>query len=142
MKFDLNKDKRIRKALDINQELFQGLLVAFLVLLLMEQLWARSVTRFLNMNILLFIVIVSGALAVLTQKEKKKREDVNKKKWLIISAVSGLLGGIIIWYQLNQFAYGALISVIGALLIFLLSWLVVDEDASTIGKNAKKRIKN
>jgi len=135
-KIDLEKRKRIQTVLDINHELFQALLVAFLILLLMEQLWTGSVSRYLDMNIFLGIVIISGAVAVLTHNEEKRHEDVNKKKWLIISAAAGVIGGIIIWYKLSQFAFGTLIAVIGAILIFLLSWFIAEEDDSPVGKKA------
>lgn len=75
-KFSLNIDKfeknsKIKQLLDLNLELFIILLITFLLLLLTEIFWEDSVSPYFNMNYMLIIVIISGAISFLSKRSKK-----------------------------------------------------------------------
>ena len=57
---------------EIVNYLFQSLLIGYLFLLLIEQIWSRSVSVYLNLNYILMIVIICGILDVFSEHKKQK----------------------------------------------------------------------
>ena len=53
-------------AVKLVQQLFVTLLVTYLLLLLVETIWEKSVSAYLNLNYWLIVLIVDGVVAVLT----------------------------------------------------------------------------
>lgn len=126
----LEKNRMVMKFMEFNHELFSTLLVTFLLLLLAETIWSGSVSAHLNINYLLVIVIISGAISILTRKEEQKVETVKitKKDYLYIGAL-GIAGSLIIWYKIKDIGNLAyLISIVAGVLIVLLSLLLFKED--------------
>lgn len=125
----LKKNKRAMQLLDLNHEFFSTLLVTFLLLLLVETIWGGSVSTFMNINYLLIIVIVSGAISVLTRTEEKaEKVNLTKKDYLYIGTL-GIAGALIIWYKIKDIGKLAyLISIVAGVLIILLSLLLFEED--------------
>lgn len=125
----LKKNKRAMQFLDLNHEFLSTLLVTFLLLLLVETIWEGSVSAFMNINYLLIIVIVSGAISVLTRKEEKaEKVNLTKKDYLYIGTL-GIAGTLIIWYKIKDIGKLAyLISIVAGVLIILLSLLIFEED--------------
>jgi len=126
----LEKNKRVMQFLELNHELFSTLLVTFLLLLLAETVWEGSVSAYMDTNYLLVIVIVSGALSVLTRKEEEKVEKVEltRKVYLYIGTL-GIAGTLIVWYKIQDIGGLAyLISIIAGVLIIMLSLLLFEED--------------
>jgi predicted membrane channel-forming protein YqfA (hemolysin III family) len=112
---------------EIINHTFQSLLVTYLLLLLIEQIWSGSVSLFLNLNYLLIIVIVLGILDVFSE-HKKIEEHVSKWDYVLIS-VLGVVGFIIIKFKTVDLGWLSwLISIIAGILIILLSLLVLEED--------------
>ncbi len=108
---------------------FQVLLVTYLLLLLLEELRNGFVTKFLNLNYVLILVIILGVLTVIFPYEKKhlKRKIIPLDYFFI--AFLGIIGGGIIFYKTKELKWlSYVISVIGGLLIVLLSILVLEED--------------
>jgi len=127
----LKKDKRVKAVLELNEHLFTYLLVSYLLLLLIEQIWPMSVAPYLNLNNILVFVIVSGAVLALTGEEKRKKEKSildNKKVQIGVSILAGILGFAIIYYKLSGYGFGLWISAIAGVLIVLLSMLVFEEE--------------
>lgn len=126
----LEKNNTVKHYLDINQEFFSTMLLTYLLLLLAEFIWEGSVTNHINTNYFLIIVIISGAVSILTQKDVEKQEKVE----LTITdyryiAILGIVGSLIIWYKikdLGNLAY--LISGVAGALIILLSLLLFEEE--------------
>lgn len=110
--------------------LFQTILVTYLILLLLEQIWTGFVSLYLNLNYLLVIVIIIGILDVFSEHpiiEKKK------PKWYdyLFIIVLGILGFAIIKFKTTELDLwlSYTISAIAGILIILLSYLVlIDED--------------
>ena len=112
---------------ELISHLFQTLLVTYLILLLIEQIYTGFVSTYLNLNYLLILTIASGILDVFTEKQKKT-EKTTKKDYYLIYAL-GILGTIIIKFKTNELGYLSwIISIIAGILIILLSHLILEED--------------
>ena len=108
--------------------LFQTLLVTYLILLLIEQIWTGVVSVYLNLNYLLVVVIIAGVLDVLSEQPERKKEGVKKRDYVFIF-ILGVLGFIIIKYKIAVLGWLSwLISIIAGILIILLSLLVLEEE--------------
>lgn len=107
---------------------FQTLLVTYLVLLLIEQIWTSMISTYFNLNYLLIFVIVLGILDVFSEHKPIKQEKVSKKDYLFISLL-GIAGFLIIKFKTGQLGWLSwVISIIAGILIILLSLLVLEED--------------
>jgi len=145
MKQKTKKKFKIKgKLADLINYLFQSLLIAYLVLLLIEQIWTGSVSVYLNLNYLLVAVIILGILDVFSEHPEKKHEKINWKDYIFISLL-GILGFLIIKFKTVELGWLSwLISIIAGILIILLSILVLEEDEKKekIKEVAKKVYKN
>ena len=113
---------------EIVNYLFQSLLIGYLFLLLIEQIWSRSVSVYLNLNYILMIVIICVILDVFSEHKKQKYEKPSWKDYTYI-VLLGLGGFIIIKLKTAQLGWlSGLISIIAGILIILLSLLVLEED--------------
>ena len=120
---------RLQQLISINKALFEQLLVSYLLLLLIEEIWPKSVTPYLNMNILLILVIITGAIAVLTQKEEEKIISKPTRKDYLLIGILGLAGAGIIFYKTKEIGWlSYIISAVSGILIILLSCLVINEE--------------
>ena len=120
---------RLQQLISINKALFEQLLVSYLLLLLIEEIWPKSVTPYLNMNILLILVIITGAIAVLTQKEEQKIISEPARKDYLLIGILGIAGAGIIFYKTKEIGWlSYIISAISGILIILLSCLVINEE--------------
>ena len=107
--------------------LFQTLLVTYLILLLLEQIYTGFVSTYLNLNYLLILVIASGILDIFTEK-KEIKQKVKRKDYLLIY-ILGILGFLIIKFKTADLNYLSwIISIIAGILIILLSHLILEED--------------
>ena len=105
--------------------IFQTILVTYLVLLLVEQIWTGLVSTYLNLNYLLIIVIIAGILDVFSEHPPKNKEETTKKDYIYI-AVLGIAGFMIIKFKTSSLGWLSwLISIIAGILIILLSILVL-----------------
>jgi len=127
--FQPYKPDRMQQLISINKALFEQLLVSYLLLLLIEEIWPKSVTPYLNMNILLILVIITGAIAVLTQKEEEKIISKPTRKDYLLIGILGLAGAGIIFYKTKEIGWlSYIISAVSGILIILLSCLVINEE--------------
>lgn len=107
---------------------FQVLLVTYLILLLIEQIWTGLVSLYLNLNYLLVIVIIFGILDVFSEIPEKQKETISKKDYILIFSL-GILGFIILKYKTVDLGFLSwIISSIAGILIILLSLLVLEEE--------------
>lgn len=122
----LRERRVVKAALDLNRELFSTLLVTFLLLLLVETIWRGVVSAHLNMNYLLIIVIISGAIAVLATKEEIPMPRPPTRWDYTFALLAGVAGTVIIWYTTQTIGVlSYLISGVGGALIILLSILLL-----------------
>jgi hypothetical protein len=107
---------------------FQGFLVIYLLLLLIEQIWAKSISSYLNLNYLLISVIVFGILDVFSEYATKTEKPITKKDYFLI-ILPGIAGFVIIKFKTASLGWLSwLISIIAGILIILLSILVLQEN--------------
>lgn len=107
--------------------IFQTLLVTYLILLLIEQIWTGIISVYLNLNYLLVVVIILGISDVFSERLPKKEEKIKKKDYWFI-ALLGLAGFAIIKYKTDALGWLSwVISIIAGILIILLSILVMEE---------------
>lgn len=116
----------------LNHELFSTLLVTYLMLLLIENIWETSVSAHLNLNDLLIVTILSGVIAVLTTREEDMPDPeavgTTITDYLFI-LLAGLAGTIIIWYKTQDIGnISYIISIISGILIVILSLIVLEDD--------------
>ncbi len=122
-----------KTAAEIINLMFQSLLVLYLVLLLAEQIWPSSVSWYLNLNYLLIFVVIAGILSVFTKQKPQKKERITKKDYIYISILS-IAGFIIIFIKTQELGWlSYVISIIAGILIFLLSYLVLEEEENEKG---------
>ena len=123
----------------IINHLFQALLISYLILLLIEQIWPSSVSLYFNLNVLLIAVIITGILDVFSEHEQPKKEKPKIWDYLFISAL-GILGFAIIKFKTAELDWLSwLISIIAGVLIVLLSILVLDDEEDNKVKKIKQK---
>jgi len=109
--------------------LFQYLLVVYLVLLLLEQLFTAFVSQYINLNYLLLIVIIVGILDVFSEHPIQANNKQPKKSDYIFILILGILGTAIIKFKTSELGWLSwLISIIAGILIILLSILVLEDE--------------
>lgn len=113
--------------------IFQILLFVFLILLLLQQFYPLEVNSRINLNGFMLVVIIFGAVAILFPAHRAPEfrvERITKKDVLLIIFL-GILGAAIIYLKLKTLDLSWLsivISVLGGLIIVLLSWLLLKEE--------------
>ena len=113
---------------EIISHIFQTLLITYLILLLVEQIWTSSVSTYLNINYLLIVVIIVGILDVFSEHKKQEYKIPNWKDYSFIG-ILGILGFSIIKFKTIELGWLSwVISVIAGILIILLSLLILEED--------------
>jgi predicted membrane channel-forming protein YqfA (hemolysin III family) len=108
--------------------IFQTLLVVYLILLLLEQIWPGIVSVYLNLNYLLILVILAGVLDVFAEHPHHEQEKIKKTDYLFITLL-GIAGFVIIKFKTSSLGWLSwFISIIAGILIILLSLLVLEEE--------------
>jgi len=119
-------------AVKLVQQLFVTLLVTYLLLLLVETIWEKSVSAYLNLNYWLIVLIVVGVVAVLTGPERREEEGRRLgRRDIAIVICAGLTGAAIVWDKTKEIGWlSYVISVISSgliVLLFMLVWREKDE---------------
>ncbi len=116
-------------------EVFKISLLSYLLSYLIEDFFPGFASGFFNMNILLGIVVASGAFTVAAQKEEdKKREEkeaINKiraRDIVFIVLLSIIAGGLIYLKTKDLGKLGLAISIISGIIILLMSILLLTEE--------------
>ena len=126
---------KIKKALELliemNRDFFQYALITYLILLLIDTVWEKSVSYRINLNNLLIAIIISGIITVLSQgkseREEKKVEKITKKDYVLIS-ILGAMGALIVYYKTAPIGtISILTSITSGLLMISLATLVLKE---------------
>ncbi len=142
MKFKIPKLQFKGHIAEIINHLFQALLITYLILLLVEQIWPTTVSLYFNINYLLLAVIIAGILDIFSEHQEKKEK---KSKWWDYGFVSalGILGFIIIKFKTEELGWLSwLISIIAGILIILLSILVLEDEKESEVRKIKHVYKN
>src|SRR5258706_5752120 len=117
-----------------SEEIFQFSLITYLVLLLSESLKTGFVSNFINLNIPLFIVLITGVLMVLTQQDKFeviKPEKRNLSADIQTSIVLAVIGGLLVFFKTQELGKISIaISILTMVLITFLSILLLTDSAT------------
>jgi len=115
-------EKIIRTGLGLS---FEILLVTYLLLLLVETIWPKSIEPYVGMNYTLIAVIVFGVLTILLTRREEKPEPskiAKTRRDYAIAFAAGIAGSVVIWYSLKGLGWlSNLISLLGGALIIVLS---------------------
>lgn len=108
-----------------------NILATYLILLLIDVIWEKSVSFRLNLDNLLVAVIVSGAMTALS-KEKPKRQEKGSgkipKKDYIVMSISGAGGAVVVYSKIALIGTLSIpISLISGMLIISLLFLMLRE---------------
>jgi hypothetical protein len=87
------ENRYIKRAAEFIQQLFVVLLITFLLLLLVESIWERSVSSYLSLDYLLIAVIVVGVTAVLTRREREEIDEATERHGLGVPTIRGKFVG-------------------------------------------------
>ena len=109
---------------------FQALLFLFLLTLLVREFYPELINSKININWFMIIVIVFGALSILfpvNQQVPEKKQTTWKEHLLVI--ILGIAGAFIIFLKLKALGWlSYVISILGGMIIILLSWLLLNEE--------------
>lgn len=127
---DLLKSSKIALYLSkISFETFNSLLITFLLLLLIDNIWDKSVTDHVNLNYLMFVVLLFGIVSLYGDNSTNNVKSKATEKEYIIIAGLGVIGLVIIWSKVNYMGFISYpISIIGGVLIVLLSLLMLENE--------------
>jgi PGF-pre-PGF domain-containing protein len=128
-RFNVLNNKTISYLSGLCSELFNSLLLTFLLLLLIDNIWDNSVTRNLNLNYLMVIVFSFGIISLYSNRTETGEITAATKKEYITTAGIGILGMIIIWSKINYMGFISYpIAIISGILIVLLSFLMLEDN--------------
>jgi hypothetical protein len=121
---------RIRRELRyISGSVFQGILIIFLLTLLVREFYPDYVDHYISITYFMIVVIVLGAVAILTQREI---EPVYKEPTLfekILPIPLGIIGAVLVFLKLKEIGWIAyLIAGLAGLLIIFLSYMMFEEE--------------
>ena len=111
-------------------DVFQVSLIVYLLILLIEQFKAGFASNFINLNWILWVVIVSGIITVLLNNGEQEREKKEIKWWdYLFIAVFGLVSGVLIYLKIKDLNWIAwVIGILSCLMIWLISYLIINEE--------------
>ncbi len=114
---------------------FQTLLVLFLVTLLVREFKPTLIDSLINTNWFMIVVIFFGVLSILFSpsyhEPKETKQGVTSKDIILIFAL-GVIGGIVLFLKLRHLGLiGNVITILGELIIIMLSWLILTEREDT-----------
>src|SRR5258708_1546546 len=119
---------------EFSKEIFQFSLITYLVLLLSESLKTGFVSNFINLNIPLFIVLITGVLMVLTQQDKfeiTKPMKRNLSADIQNSIVLAVIGGLLVFFKTQELGkISIVISILTMILITFLSILLLTDSTA------------
>lgn len=105
----------------IAEELFQFILVAYLILLLIETIQEGFVSYFFNFHLLLWAIVVNGLIIVMTYDEKLTTSPKNNKLNKVYTSLLIIGGTLVVYSKASVLDGNAIIFalVTGLLIIFL-----------------------
>jgi hypothetical protein len=110
--------------------IFEISLILYLALFLLDEVAARSVSNFLNINYILGICLVAAIFTALGKKEEPKIPPQPLKKYDYALMVGlGILAIAVVYWKIKEIGgFAWPISILSGILIFLISWLFLKDD--------------
>jgi len=116
--------------LEISRIIFEISLIVYLALFLIDEIASGFVSNFFNINYILTICIIFGAITALNQKNEEPKTLQPLKKYDYVLMISlAVLAVIVVFVKIKEI--GALawpISILSGILIFLISYLFLNNE--------------
>jgi hypothetical protein len=114
-------------------EIFKVSLISYLLAYLIENFKAGFIADYFNLNILLWLTIISGVLSVWIkgdEVEKKKEPQKIKVRDYVFIVLLGLASMALIYYKIKTIGWLAyLIAPISGVIVILLSILLLNDES-------------
>ena len=122
-------ENKLKKALiKLNKNVFQYLLIFYLVILLVNE-YNDKLLDFLNMNYILIVTIVLGVITVLTYKPKEEKKQKLRRMDNYFIYLLGIVGTFLVYFKIKDLGWiSYLISILSGVLIITLNKLIVKEE--------------
>ncbi len=124
-----NTEKKQVNVSHLLNQIFQYVLVIFLLVLLIKEFYPIDMT--INVNYLLIITLFFGIISIVVSKDdkiQKIKEEISKRDIALIVG-AGMIGTILVYVKTISLGWlGVFISIIAGLLIIILSYLVLSDD--------------
>ncbi|MBA7636732.1 hypothetical protein ES703_44359 [subsurface metagenome] len=121
-------NENLKLFLRINRTIFTIITVIYLLLLIINQFWNKIFEKYLNINAIFILLLMSGAIFVLTTfKEKEKIDKKRKLKHIdiFLSLLMGLICSVLVWVKIKDFGIiSYIISGIAGLITLVLPILI------------------
>ena len=121
-------NENLKLFLRINRTIFTIITVIYLLLLIINQFWNKIFEKYLNINAIFILLLMSGAIFVLTTfKEKEKIDKKRKLKHIdiFLSLLMGLICSVLVWVKIKDFGIiSYIISSIAGLITLVLPILI------------------
>lgn len=125
-------------ALWVLNEIFMVSLITYVALYLIDSLMSAFVTKQFNMDIVLWIVIASGTFSMVLGPKRGEHEQSHQSKMITWKAVVyviglGVIAGVVMYAKTKTLGrMGLLVSVVSALLVILLSFVLLFDSQDDI----------
>jgi len=119
---------------DIITEFFKVSLLSYLFFYLLENFVVGFVVNFFNLNILLYLTIISGVVTVWIKDDKKVEEAAAEKqkfriREIIFIILLGIISSLLIYYKIKEIGWVALvIAPLSGIIVILLSFLIYNQN--------------
>ena len=124
-------EKHIKDFSNFCGKIFSILLIAYLILLFIEQFFKNPFKHFFNINVVLTMLIISGSFYVISNREKEieHQEYEIKRKDILFIIFLGIIGSVLIWIRTREFGpISYYISIASGFFIIILLYYVLKEE--------------
>lgn len=131
MENELSKKNFLNLVGQISQQVFSIFLIGYLFFFLIDELFDKFISNFVNLNYILIIVILSGILTILLPNKLADQKILPGKKWLnyLMAVLLGIAAGAAILLKIWEIGafISIVVSILAGILILLISLLFLDE---------------